>query len=712
VIFVASGIFGGLPLGGLIGIVGVALVGTLMLLGRVRGKAFDPVSIESLWARYGNLPYNPWRIVRDRAVVPHPLWEAHVAWARDLLKTIRLPRIPWHWEQPRHKELVMGAVVILALLVGPGQIQDITGPLGRIEGVTQAPSFEARLNAPEILGLPAQTVGQGATLSPLPVGSTVTVAFPKTQRIIPYVAVGNETIRLITKDTQTWQGILEKPVSGPATLHFGFISVPLGSLSVVSDQPPNITWRGRIQAETPGALTLSYGMQDDFGIQVVSAHGRLVDPKNVAAAFRGPETWDVLVLDQPPYPVGGKDETSVLDVSGAYAAGYEVDLSLSARDAMGQMGESGVQRVILPPPTYRHPVAGALYQMRADLIAGGDMKQALPILSEPLSRLPLPKAGTFLALKAMTLMLQRGAEDDRRAVVDLLWGVIQDLEPQASLKDAQTVQSLLDQLGQSLDNPAQRAAVMQKLRESLQKYFQQLQTMMKQQGLMPENSQFDLAPLDALLKRLEDAAQYGDPQKAAEMVEQLKKMMQGMPKSPADLAAMKALQKSMQDLGKLSEQQAQLMKDVDDPNRPPQDTTDAKRQEALKTELNRLQQEFSRFGLTPPSLGKADEAMAGAVEALKQGSPVAPILMRQALEALNESLNQAMEQLQEQGRFTPMGMASGGEGSGIQGQDPEVTIPDDKGSARLRQILDVIRDRVNNEEGTTRDYLQNLLRGE
>jgi hypothetical protein len=239
--------------------------------------------------------------------------------------------------------------------------------------------------------------------------------------------------------------------------------------------------------------------------------------------------------------------------------------------------------------------------------------------------------------------------------------------------------------------------------------------MMKQQGLMPENSQFNLAPLDTLLKRLEEAAQYGDPQKAAEMLEQLKKMMQGMPKGPADLAAMKALQKTMQDLGKLSEAQAKLMKDVENPDRPAQDNADAARQEALKTELNRLQQEMNRFGLTPPGLGKAEEAMTGAARALKEGSPLAPTLMREALAALNESLNQAMEQLSQQGRFTPMGMGMGmgGEGgTGQNAQDPDMTLPEDTGSTRLRQILNGIRQRVNTEEGTTRDYLQNLLRGE
>jgi hypothetical protein len=187
-------------------------------------------------------------------------------------------------------------------------------------------------------------------------------------------------------------------------------------------------------------------------------------------------------------------------------------------------------------------------------------------------------------------------------------------------------------------------------------------------------------------------------------------MMQGMPKSQADLAAMKALQQAMQDFGKLSEAQANLIKEAESPSGGEEGA--AARQEALKTELTRLQQVMDGFGLAPPSLDRAKHAMAGAAQALKDASPTAPSLMRQALEALNESSQQAMEQLSQQGRFMPMGMGGEGGQMGPQAQDPDITIPQDAGSAQLRKILKDIRDRVNQEEGTTRTYLQNLLKGE
>jgi hypothetical protein len=111
-------------------------------------------------------------------------------------------------------------------------------------------------------------------------------------------------------------------------------------------------------------------------------------------------------------------------------------------------------------------------------------------------------------------------------------------------------------------------------------------------------------------------------------------------------------------------------------------------------------------------LDKAKQAMTAAESALKEASPEAMPLMRQALEALNESSQQAMEQLSQQGRFLPMGMGGEGGQMGPQAQDPDITIPQDAGSAQLRKILKDIRDRVNQEEGTTRTYLQNLLKGE
>jgi hypothetical protein len=528
--------------------------------------------------------------------------------------------------------------------------------------------------------------------------------------MIPYAHVGDSKIRLHSKDGQTWKGILDTPASGFGQIHLGFVSSPMGSIAVLADQPPQIQWRGQPTADSGEGLTLPYQALDDFGLQVIMAHSRLVNPLDVAPAFRDMETWDVTRFDTPPYPMGGAEETATLEGAAAYAAGHAVDLSLSARDAMGQMGETQTRRVVWPVPTHRTPAAAQLYQIRAGLIAGGGMTQALQSLSQTLTLLPQPAPPMFLAIKSLMLKLQRGTEDDRRPIVDLLWGVIQTIEPQKGLNQGKTVESLLDQLMQALSDPNQRAAVMQTLRQALDQYFQQLQAMMKQQGMMPNTTQFDLRPLDDFLKRLEETLQYGDPAKAARMIYDLKQMMQGMPKSQADLAAMKALQQAMQDFGKLSEAQANLIKEAESPSGGEEGA--AARQEALKTELTRLQQVMDGFGLAPPSLDRAKHAMAGAAQALKDASPTAPSLMRQALEALNESSQQAMEQLSQQGRFMPMGMGGEGGQMGPQAQDPDITIPQDSGSAQLRKILKDIRDRVNQEEGTTRTYLQNLLKGE
>ncbi|MFM7630619.1 MAG: DUF4175 family protein, partial [Alphaproteobacteria bacterium] len=614
-VVMGSGMLGGLPLWALLGVVAVAVVGTLILLGGIRGAAFDPAAIESLWARYAGLPYNPWRILRDRPVAPHPLWDAHRSWAHDGLRGMRLPKIPakilWPWERPTRIELAAVAVVALFLGFGHSHWRDIIGPLSRIEGVTRAPTMQAQGEAPEILGLPVQTLPSPTPLLMMPVGSTLRVTFPTPQSIIPFVRVGDHKIRLDAKDKQTWTGTLDHPAGGESQVHLGFVSLPLGSLSVVMDQPPRIQWRGQITFRDAGTLTLPYQAQDDFGVQAIMAHSRLVNPQDVAPAFRGVQTWDLQRLDTPPYPLGGTEDTATLEGGEAYAAGFSVDLSLSARDARGQMGETGPQRVVLPLPTYHTPAAAQLYKIRAALIRGGAMAEALRSMTQTLPILPPPAPSMFLAIKSLMLKLQRGTEADRRPIVDLLWGVLQDIEPQKGLNQAQNVQALLDQLAQALSDPNQRAAVMQTLKQALSAYFQQLQTLMKQQGLMPPNSQFDLRPLEDMLNRLEEAAQYGDPAKAAQMIEELKKMMQGMPKGQADLAAMKALQQAMQDLGKLSDAQADLIKTASGKTpESPQKT--AAQQGDLKTELTRLQGLMGRFALNPSALDKAKQAMTGA----------------------------------------------------------------------------------------------------
>ena len=706
-----SGVLGGVPLWALLTLLALAMVGTFILLGGVRGARFDPVSMESLWTRYGRLPHNPWRIVRDRPAVPHVLWDAHLAWAHDTLRNLRLPRIPWQMTKPSRTELAAAAVVVLLLSFGFGRLQDITDPLNRIPGVTQVPSLQAKVTPPEGFGLPTQALPSPPPFLRAPVGSTLSVTFSTPQRMIPYAHVGDSKIRLHSKDGQTWKGILDTPASGFGQIHLGFVSSPMGSIAVLADHPPQIQWRGQPAPDSAGGLTLLYQSFDDFGLQVIRAHSRLVNPLHVAPAFRDMETWDVMRFDTPPYPMGGTEETATLEGGGAYAAGFEVDLSLSARDAMGQMGETPTRRVVLPVPTYDTPAAAALYEIRRQLIAEGSMAEALKSLSQTLTLLPQPQPSLFLAIKSLMLKLQQGAEDDRRPIVDLLWGVLQNLEPQNGLNQTQTIEAVLNQLMQAFLDPNQRAGLMKTLRQELDQYFQQLETLMKQQGLMPPNSQFDLRPLDDFLNRLEEAAQYGDPAKAARMIHDLTQMIRGMPKSQADLAAMKDLQKAMEDLGKLSEAQANLIKTLEDANgeTPPKA---AAQQGALKADLERLQTTLARFGVDPMSMDKAKRAMTAAEADLKADSPRALPSMRRALEALNESSQQAMEQLNEQGRFLPMGMGGEGGQMGPQAQDPNITIPQDAGSAQLRKILKDIRDRVNQEEGTTRTYLQNLLKGE
>ena len=376
-----SGVLGGLPLWALLTLLALALVGTFILLGGVRGARFDPVSMESLWTRYGGLPHNPWRIVRDRPAAPHVLWDAHLAWAHDTLRNLRLPRIPWGFKKLSRIELAAVAVVVLVLGLRGDPLRDVSDRLNRIPGVTQVPSLQAEVAPPEGFGLPTQTLPSPPPFLRAPVGSTLSVTFNTPQRMIPYAHVGDSKIRLHSKDGQTWKGILDTPASGFGQIHLGFVSSPMGSIAVLADQPPQIQWRGQPTADSGEGLTLPYQALDDFGLQVIMAHSRLVNPLDVAPAFRDMETWDVTRFDTPPYPMGGAEETATLEGAGAYAAGHAVDLSLSARDAMGQMGETQTRRVVWPVPTHRTPAAAQLYQIRAGLIAGGgdDTGPAIPL---------------------------------------------------------------------------------------------------------------------------------------------------------------------------------------------------------------------------------------------------------------------------------------------------------------------------------------------
>lgn len=157
----------------------------------------------------------------------------------------------------------------------------------------------------------------------------------------------------------------------------------------------------------------------------------------------------------------------------------------------------------------------------------------------------------------------------------------------------------------------------------------------------------------------------------------------------------------------------------------------ADRQEALRDELNRQQQNLPGAG-TPEgetardALDRAGRAMDGAEEALRQNDLAEAIDNQgQAMEALREGMRALGEMMSEQQQSgqpgqgmqesdqransrDPLGRESGN--SGVQGDDSPLALNDDA-YGRARELLDEIRRRSGEAERpeVERDYLNRLL---
>jgi len=516
------------------------------------------------------------------------LWQAHQARMAQIAAKARAPAPNLRIASADPFALRYVALVSLLIALVFGSFWRVTTLSGLASGSAEAgavgPSWEGWIEPPLYTGLPVLYLNdqQGEALE-LAEGSRITLRF--------YGEVG--ALALTQSLTDTDQSGADSPVleHDIAVQHSGHLEI-IGrggrswNVTVLPDQPPNVSITGLPELTEDGALSLPFLAQDDYGIEggvvrvsldylaLSRRHGLRLDP----------ETSADIELDLP-LPVSGSrqafDGVLIEDFSAHPWANLPVIFSFSVRDAAGQSSVSAGLGAPLVAPRFFDPLAAAVAEQRRDLIWSRGNTQRITQLLRALSHRPedlFREAGSYLQMRGILRELEAAllqsddigppiSEAQRDETAAALWALAQGLE-EGDIGDAlERMQRAKERLSQAMRDGAsdeEIARLMQKLREATQDYMRQLQRQAQRDNQSGDSSEgqenamtLSQQDLQAMMDRIQELMEQGRMAEAEQALEEFQRMMENMRMSQSQQGQTGSEgQQAMEDLGEtLQEQQ-------------------------------------------------------------------------------------------------------------------------------------------------------------
>ncbi len=775
----------------------LAMLAALVTLGFAVRRFRFPRRREALDRLDATLPGRPIATVADRHAIgagdagSEAIWQTHVGRMTRRLDEARA--VEPDLRLSRFDLFGLRYVALLCLAVGLlfGSFLKV-GTLGEVmldeQALALESSWEGWVEPPYYTGRPNLYLNDitQAWLA-VPEGSKVTIRL--------YGGVGDltlhETVSGRTKDVPP----ASDPSQGFSVNQDGEIRIdgPGGrewTMEAEADLVPEIEFAGPVTRGEGGRMEAPFAARDDYGvvggwIEMILDEGQ-VDRRYGLAP--DPEPREPVLLELPLTIAGDRSEfseTVIGDFSRHPWANLPVRAELAALDDAGQQGVSEPHSAILPGRRFFDPLAQSIIEGRRDLLWNRENAVRVAQVLRAVSHSPegvFRSASDFMMLRFIVRRLEARASLgrlDNASVEELeeaLWNLAVRIE-EGDLSDALArLRRAEERLAEAIQNGAsdeEIADLMREFREAMRDYLSQLA---EQQGegqdqQLAEGEAMEIGPqeLDALLDRLQELMEQGRMAEAAQLLEQLRGMMEnsfaarGQP-SPGQ-QAMEGLAETLREQQGLSDEAfrdlqeqrggSQAGRSLGNLGREGSDGEGlrhgeggqqgqggqqegggerslADRQGALRQELSRQMQNLPGVG-TPggdaarESLGRAGDAMDLAEEDLRS-EDFAGALENQAdaIEALREGMRNLADQMAQQGQNQagqqgagngwnnaganrdPLGRDAGG-GSRI-GTDEHLLQGDDL-QRRAREILDELRRRSGEMERSEeeRDYLRRLL---
>jgi uncharacterized protein (TIGR02302 family) len=526
------------------------------------------------------LAHRPATAIADEMATPESdawskaLWRAHVEQALGRLHSLRagLPRPRLMLRDPfAVRALVVVLLIATFVAAGGERVRRITA-LFDWQGVVVPPNFrlDAWVSPPNYTAkppviLPGVRPGDQppvdiATVS-VPVGSTLIIRASGQAQLDVVVKGGLQEVASDQRP-QAPAGTEERRYNitdrGTATLRGVGNDDIVWAFNAIPDKPPTITFAKDPEQQTRGQLSLSYRLEDDYGIAEAHATFALKDQSSGPRPLFGPPDF-ALALPQA-RTRNGVGQTAK-DLADHPWAGAKVDLTLTAKDDVGNEGRSDPFELTLPERIFVNPLARALIEQRRELALDAEARDRVLIALDALTIAPekfVPEVPVFLALRGVVWNLASAKSDeDLRGVVKRLWDTAVQIED-GNLSDAEAA---LRQAQERLRDAIERGAsdeeikkLMDELRAALDKYLQALAQQLRKNPQMAR-------PLDPETSRM---LSQRDLQNMFDKLEQAQRAVRDLSKILARQNALhdRTSREQDQQFESLSRDQDQLLNDL------------------------------------------------------------------------------------------------------------------------------------------------------
>ena len=686
------------------------------------------------------------------------LWELHRARLRAQLGALRLrlPRPGLAAVDPLALRAALGLILVVGYVIAgddwPRRLKSAVTPEVAAFAAAPPPQWNVWINPPAHTALaplflePAE--GDRAPLD-IPVGSMV-LAQLQGGNGAPVLVVGEVRTPFAPAAADAYKVDFEIQAGDRLAIEQDGRELAGWDLALLPDRAPSVEFLSPPGRTERAALRLEYLAEDDYGLAGVSVLIQRLDDPSVA-----PMELDLAL---PGIGLKRAEGMSFHDLTPHPWAGLAVEIRLTARDALGQRGESDPARTVLPERIFNHPVARALVELRKQLTL--DPNARLPVIRTLRQIYGVPEHyfhDLVVALAIQSAERRLIHDSAPTAVVEvqqLLWDTalhIEEGELAISERDLREIQkALMEALARGAEDE-EIERLLNELQQALDRFLEALAEQLREQlakgaEVQPPGPSAEILQgedLQRLIERARELARTGAREAARDLLSQLQNLLENLRANPfaqgLDEDSRNAF-RMMRDMESLMQRQQNLLNrsfqrsqesspnEGDRARMQPETEADSLGQEALRRELGEMMRRLGEaLGDIPRPLGRAEQSMRDARDALegnRSSDAVRP--QTRAVDQLQQGMQDMAESFMEQmGTMARRGLGRLGGPPGS-GRDPlgretgggtlealeGVEIPDEMEIRRTRRILDELRRRRGERTRAPLelDYIDRLLR--
>lgn len=347
-------------------------------------------------------------------------------------------------------------------------------------------------------------------------------------------------------------------------------------ITLLPDQPPEISFVEEPSSALSGSLQLTYSMKDDYGVVSGKAIIETVEKQdeNARPLIEAPD------VPLPLPRLRAKRGVSKLnkDLTKHPWAGSQVKLTLEVKDDRDQIGRTETKELTLPGRRFSNPLALALIEQRRILAMDANKRSYVANLLDAVSTAPpefIDNAPAMIGMRVAYRRIIDARDDDTlRSALDLMWEIALGIEF-GDLSDAERrLREAQEQLNEALERGASSEEIdrlMKELREAMNEMLQALAEQARNnpqaQNPFDQNNGETLSQsdLERMMDRIEDLAKSGSEDAARQLLSELQRMMDNLRAGRHEQqrqAEGNQLNQSLDELSELMQRQQELMNET------------------------------------------------------------------------------------------------------------------------------------------------------